>query len=56
MNKRIAKKLKQRFWIRSWRMFREQIDKPYQQYLKSLKRPMTEEGRYWEEFWEDLGV
>lgn len=55
MDKRIAKKLEKRLWIKSYRKFKEQIDKPYKEYLKSLKRPKTDEERYWDEFWEELG-
>lgn len=54
MNKRIAKKLEKRLWIRSYCEYREKIEKPYKEYLRCLKRPMTEEEKYWDEFWEDF--
>ena len=50
MNKRIAKKFEKRLWIRSCREYREKIEKPYKEYLRCLKRPMTEEEKYWDEF------
>ena len=54
MNKRIAKKFEKRLWIRSCCEYREKIEKPYREYLRYLKRPKTEEEKYWDEFWEDL--
>ena len=54
MNKRIAKKFERRFWIRSYSEYREKIEKPYEEYLKFLKRPMTDEENYWNEFWKEL--
>lgn len=57
MNKRISKKFENRLWIRSYRKFKQQIEKwnkDYEEYLESLKRPKTEEQKYWDEFWEDL--
>lgn len=57
MNKRILKKMKKRYWFNSYRKFKqkiEELDKDYEEYLESLKRPMTEEKKYWDGFWEDL--
>ena len=57
MNKRILKKMKKRYWFNSYRKFKqkiEELDKDYEEYLESLKRPMTEEEKYWDGFWEDL--
>ncbi len=57
MNKRITKKFEKRLRIRSYRKFKEQIEKwnkDYEEYLESLKRPKTEEEKYWDKFWEDL--
>ena len=57
MNKRIVKKLKNRYWLNSYRKFKQkmkELDKDYEEYLESLKRPKTEEEKYWDEFWKDL--
>ncbi len=57
MNKRIVKKLKNRYWFNSYRKFKQkmkELDKDYEEYLESLKRPKTEEEKYWDEFWKDL--
>lgn len=57
MNKRITKKFENRLRIRSYRKFKEQIEKwnkDYEEYLESLKRPKTEEEKYWDKFWEDF--
>lgn len=51
MNKRIAKKFEKRMWIRSFREYREKIEKPCKEYLRYLKRPNTEGEKYWDEFW-----
>ena len=57
MNKRIVKKLKNSYWFNSYRKFKQkmkELDKDYEEYLESLKRPKTEEEKYWDEFWKDL--
>lgn len=48
MNKRIAKKLKKRYWFNSYRKFKQKtkmLDKDYEEYLESLKRQKTDEEK-----------
>ena len=57
MNKIIVKKMKNRYWFNSYRKFKQkmkELDKDYEESLESLKRPKTEEEKYWDEFWKDL--